>query len=108
VLALSLAQTFMTHTALRGGLSYRALYRMGAAGDVVALSRGVYRFADAPSATFPDLLAVAYRVSGRRDLRGVGGGRTQPHRRTLFPSADRYTPQATSPPHLLPGPNSEL
>lgn len=59
---LSIAPTFTTQTALRAGLSYRALYRMRDAGEVVELSRGVFRFADAPTATFPDLLAVAYRV----------------------------------------------
>jgi len=62
MLALSIPPTFTTQTALRAGLTNRALYRMRDAGDVVELSRGVYRFADAPSATFPDLLAVAYRV----------------------------------------------
>ena len=48
MLVQSIPPTFTTQTALQAGLSYRALYRMRDAGDVVELSRGVFRFADAP------------------------------------------------------------
>ena len=57
-----LPPTFTTRTALQTGLSYRALYQMRDAGELIELSRGVFRSADAPAATFPDLLAIAYRV----------------------------------------------
>jgi len=40
----------------------RDLYRARDAGDIVELSRGVFRRADAPPASYPDLLAVAYRA----------------------------------------------
>jgi predicted transcriptional regulator of viral defense system len=62
MLVQSLPPTFTTRTALEAGLSYRELYRMRDGGELVELSRGVFRSADAPAATFPDLLAVAYRA----------------------------------------------
>lgn len=40
----------------------RDLYRWRDAGEIVELSRGVFRRADAPPASYPDLLAVAYRA----------------------------------------------
>ena len=58
----SFPPTFTTRTALAAGLSYRELYRMRDDGELVELSRGVFRCAEAPAATFPDLLAVAYRA----------------------------------------------
>lgn len=42
----------------------RDLYRARDEGRVVELSRGVFRRADAPEASYPDLLAVAYRAPG--------------------------------------------
>ncbi|MGH7690720.1 MAG: type IV toxin-antitoxin system AbiEi family antitoxin domain-containing protein, partial [Gemmatimonadaceae bacterium] len=57
----SLPDTFTTATALARGLHPRALYALRDSGDVVELSRGVFRRADAPLASEPDLLAVAYR-----------------------------------------------
>jgi hypothetical protein len=56
-----LPPTFTTESALAAGISPRDLYAARDAGDVVELSRGVFRHADAPPASFPDLLAVAYR-----------------------------------------------
>lgn len=56
-----LPPTFATETALAAGLSPRDLYSARDAGEVLELSRGVFRRADAPPASFPDLLAVAYR-----------------------------------------------
>lgn len=44
------------------GVHPRELYAARDAGVVVELSRGVFRRADAPLATYPDLLAVAYRA----------------------------------------------
>jgi len=58
----SLPATFTTKAALSLGAHPRDLYRWRDVGDVIELSRGVYRRADAPQATFPDLLAVAYRA----------------------------------------------
>lgn len=57
----SLPATFTTSTALGRGVHPRQLYRWRDDGDVVELSRGVFRQADAPLATHPDLLAIAMR-----------------------------------------------
>lgn len=56
-----LPDTFTTATALARGVHPRVLYALRDSGDVVELSRGVFRRADAPLASEPDLLAVAYR-----------------------------------------------
>jgi predicted transcriptional regulator of viral defense system len=56
-----LPDTFTTATALARGVHPRVLYALRDTGDVVELSRGVFRRADAPLASEPDLLAVAYR-----------------------------------------------
>jgi AbiEi antitoxin C-terminal domain len=56
-----LPDTFTTATALAHGVHPRVLYALRDSGDVVELSRGVFRRADAPLASEPDLLAVAYR-----------------------------------------------
>ena len=58
----SLPATFTTATARAAGVHPRELYRWRDDGKVVALSRGVFRRADAPPASYPDLLAVAYRA----------------------------------------------
>jgi hypothetical protein len=57
----SLPATFTTATALAHGVHPRQLYRWRDDGDILELSRGVFRQTDAPPATYPDLLAVAYR-----------------------------------------------
>jgi predicted transcriptional regulator of viral defense system len=57
-----LPDTFPTSTALGRGVHPRELYKWRRNGQVVELSRGVYRRADAPPASYPDLLAVAYRA----------------------------------------------
>lgn len=56
-----LPPTFITETALSEGISPRDLYSARDAGEILELSRGVFRRADAPPASYPDLLAVAYR-----------------------------------------------
>lgn len=58
----SLPDTFTTGTARARGVHPRDLYQARDAGDIVELSRGVFRRADAPPASYPDLLAVAYRA----------------------------------------------
>jgi predicted transcriptional regulator of viral defense system len=40
----------------------RELYTWRDAGEIIELSRGVFRRTDAPPASYPDLLAVAYRA----------------------------------------------
>jgi hypothetical protein len=57
----SLPVTFTTAGALARGVHPRQLYRWRDDGDIVELSRGVFRNADAPPATYPDLLAVGLR-----------------------------------------------
>ena len=59
---MDLPTTFTTRTARRLSLHPRDLYRLRDDGDVLELSRGVFRRADAPVASMPDFLAVAYRV----------------------------------------------
>jgi predicted transcriptional regulator of viral defense system len=57
----SLPPTFTSEVALDQGISPRDLYAARDTGEIIELSRGVFRRADAPPASFPDLLAVAYR-----------------------------------------------
>ena len=57
-----LPSTFTTETALARGIHPRDLYGARDSGEVAELSHGVFRRADAPLASFPDLLAVAYRT----------------------------------------------
>lgn len=59
-----LPATFTTAQARRAGVQFRDLYAARDAGELLELSRGVFRKADAPLPTFPDLLAVAYRAPG--------------------------------------------
>jgi len=54
--------TFTTATARALGLHTRDLYQLRDEGELVELSRGVFRRAGAPPPSLPDLLAVAYRV----------------------------------------------
>ncbi|MFV0458395.1 MAG: type IV toxin-antitoxin system AbiEi family antitoxin domain-containing protein [Actinomycetales bacterium] len=60
----TLPSTFTTQTARSRGVHPRDLYAWRDAGPIVELSRGVFRRADAPPASFPDALAVAYRSPG--------------------------------------------
>jgi predicted transcriptional regulator of viral defense system len=57
-----LPSTFTTATARAHGVHPRDLYAWRDAGEVVELSRGVFRRSDAQAASLPDLLAVAYRA----------------------------------------------
>ncbi|HWO66438.1 MAG TPA: type IV toxin-antitoxin system AbiEi family antitoxin [Umezawaea sp.] len=57
-----LPATFTTLTARERGLHVRDLYRLRDEGEVVQLSRGVFRKADAPPAAHPDLLAITHRA----------------------------------------------
>ncbi len=57
-----LPDTFTTHEALHRGVHPRDLYRWRDLGDTVELSRGVFRRADAPAASWPGELAVARRA----------------------------------------------
>ncbi|MGV8910686.1 MAG: type IV toxin-antitoxin system AbiEi family antitoxin domain-containing protein [Propionicimonas sp.] len=57
----SLPSTFTTSVALSRGVHPRDLYAWRDGGQIVELSRGVFRRADAPAASYPDLLAVAHR-----------------------------------------------
>ena len=57
----SLPLTFTTEMARAHDVHPRDLYSWRDAGQVVELSRGVFRRADAPQASYPDALAIAYR-----------------------------------------------
>ncbi|NLT56861.1 MAG: type IV toxin-antitoxin system AbiEi family antitoxin domain-containing protein [Actinomycetales bacterium] len=57
-----LPATFTTGQARDAGVHPRDLYRWRDAGQVVELSRGVFRRTDAPEASYPELLALAHRV----------------------------------------------
>ena len=61
-LAGDLPQTFTTETARLAGVHPRDLYAWRDADEIIELSRGVFRRADAPPASYPDALAVAYRT----------------------------------------------
>ncbi len=54
--------TFTSATAFSRGVHPRDLYAWRDGGEIVELSRGVFRRADAPPATYLDLLAVSYRA----------------------------------------------
>ncbi len=58
---MSLPATFTTAAALARGVHPRDLYRWRDGGEIIELSRGVFRQADAPLASYPDLLAIAHR-----------------------------------------------
>jgi hypothetical protein len=58
----SLPATFTTWMARGMEVHPRVLYRWRDSGEVVELSRGVFRRADAPEPSYPDLLAVAMRA----------------------------------------------
>jgi hypothetical protein len=56
-----LPPTFTTGEARRSGVHTRQLSAWRESGAVMPLSRGVFRRADAPTATHPELLAVGHR-----------------------------------------------
>lgn len=58
----ALPPTFTTKTARSLGVHPRDLYARRDSGELQELSRGVFRSADAPPASYPDALAVAYRA----------------------------------------------
>lgn len=58
----ALPPTFTAKTARDLGMHPRQLYAWRDAGEISELSRGVFRRADAPPASYPDILAVAYRA----------------------------------------------
>lgn len=62
ILHRELPDTVTTDTALQLGVHPRDLYAWRDAGELVELSRGVFRRADAPPASDPDALAIAYRA----------------------------------------------
>lgn len=61
-LADSLPSTFTTEASRAHGVHPRDLYAWRDQGRIVELSRGVFRRADAPPASYPDMIAVAHRV----------------------------------------------
>ena len=61
-LPVDLPATFTTGQALQLGVHPRQLYTWRDTGEVIELTRGVFRRADAPAASYPDLLAVARRA----------------------------------------------
>ncbi|MBN2177581.1 MAG: type IV toxin-antitoxin system AbiEi family antitoxin domain-containing protein [Demequinaceae bacterium] len=57
-----LPPTFTTKDARGFGVHPRDLYAWRDSGQIVEISRGVFRRGDAPPASYPDVLAVAYRA----------------------------------------------
>lgn len=57
----SLPSTFTTETSRAHGVHPRDLYAWRDDGRIIELSRGVFRRADAPPASYPDMIAVAHR-----------------------------------------------
>ncbi|MBT0773644.1 type IV toxin-antitoxin system AbiEi family antitoxin domain-containing protein [Kineosporia sp. J2-2] len=60
----SLPTTFTLAEARQAGIHPRDVYRWRDTGQVLELSRGVFRHADAPVPSYPDFLAVARRAPG--------------------------------------------
>ncbi|GAA4513890.1 type IV toxin-antitoxin system AbiEi family antitoxin domain-containing protein [Brevibacterium yomogidense] len=58
----TLPSTFTTKAARALGVHPRDLYAWRDSGEIVELSRGVFRRADAPPASHPDVLAIAHRT----------------------------------------------
>ena len=58
----SLPATFTTETSRARGVNPRDLYAWRDGGQIIELSRGVFRRADAPPASYPDMIAVAHRA----------------------------------------------
>lgn len=58
----TLPSTFTTGDARAAGVHSRNLYTWRDRGDIMELSRGVFRRGDAPPPSFPDALAVAHRA----------------------------------------------
>jgi len=58
----ALPPTFTTKTARSLGVHPHELYVWRDTGEIIELSRGVFRRADASPASYPDALAVAYRA----------------------------------------------
>lgn len=54
--------TFRATEAVEAGIHWRDLYRLRDEGEIIELSRGLYRFADAEALSGLDLLAVCRRV----------------------------------------------
>ena len=59
---LTLDDTFRTKDALAAGVHPRVLYAMRDLGLIEPLARGLYRMADAPPLSEPDLITVAHKV----------------------------------------------
>jgi predicted transcriptional regulator of viral defense system len=59
-----LPATFTLAEARQAGIHQRDVYQWRDAGQILELSRGVFRHADAPAPTYPDFLAVARRAPG--------------------------------------------
>jgi len=57
----SLPSTFTTEVSRARGVHPRDLYAWRDDGRIVELSRGVFRRADAPPASYPDMIAVTHR-----------------------------------------------
>jgi hypothetical protein len=57
-----LPPTFTTQAARSLGVHTRDLYAWRDHGEIIELSRGVFRRSDAPPASYPDMLAVAHRA----------------------------------------------
>lgn len=54
--------TLRTRDALHAGIHPRTLYQLRDSGRIEQLSRGLFRLADAPSLSHPDLVTVALRI----------------------------------------------
>jgi hypothetical protein len=61
-LSADLPATFTTGHVLRLGVHPRRLYAWRDSGEIIELTRGVFRRADAPAAAYPHLLAIAHRA----------------------------------------------
>lgn len=95
----SLPSTFTTKDARILGVHPRDLYAWRDRGDVVELSRGVFRRGDAPAPSFPDALAVAHRAP-RAVVCCLSAAAIHELTDDLLPAVQIAVPNGTHPPRI--------
>jgi hypothetical protein len=94
-----LPPTFTTETALSRGIHPRALYAARDSGVIAELSHGVFRQADAPPASLPDLLAVAYR-NGSAIVCLISAAAVHDLTDVIPPAVEIAVPRSSRPPRI--------
>jgi hypothetical protein len=95
----SLPPTFTTKMSRAHGVHPRDLYAWRDGAQIVEISRGVFRRADAPPASHPDLIAVAYR-SPRAIVCCVSAAALHDLTDEMPPSVQIAVPKRSQPPSI--------